>query len=147
MSTVSILNWVRPIRFCTDFFRVIRVSVTYPSVPWARRASHRRRSGRSSKYFLPHNSWPPRWSPILDSLRLCDSRNAYRFASHDLGHVFLGTTARESAMPAIVCYISYMGFGLAHPCCSGYTWCIHQTKFRVKFIYPLQIGFVSSFSI
>lgn len=114
MSTVGILIWVEPIRFRPDFFRVIGVSVTYPSVPWARRPSHRRRSGRSSKSFLPYNSRPPRWTLILDSLRLCDSRNAYRFASHDFGHLFFGTTARESAMLANVCYISYMGFGLAH---------------------------------
>ena len=147
MSTVSILNWAGSIHFRTDFFRVIRVSVTCPSIPWARRASHRRWSGRSAKYFLPYNSRPTRWTPILDSLRLCDSRNAYCFASHDLGHVFLGTTARKSAMPTVVCYIFYMGFGLAHPCRSGYTWYIHRTKFRVKFIYPLQIGFVSSFPI
>lgn len=131
------LNTLGLIRFRTDFFWVIRVSVTDASLPWARRVSRRQWSRSSSECFLPYNSGPPQWTPVLDSLRLCDSRDAHRFASHDHGHVFLGTTARESAMPAFVCIFSYVGFGLAHPCRSGYVWCIRRTKFRVKFIYPL----------
>lgn len=105
------------IRFRTDFFRVIRVSVTGTSLPWAGRVSRRQRSRRSSECFLPYNSRPPQRTPILDSLRLRDSRDAHRFASHDHGHVFLGTTARESEMSAFVCIFSCIGFSLAHPCC------------------------------
>ena len=147
MLTYSVLNRLALIRFRTDFFRVIRVSVTGTSLPWTGLASHRQRSRRSSEYFLPYDSGPPQRTAVLDSLRLCDSRDAHRFASHDHGHIFLGTAARESAMLAFVCIFSYMGFSLAHPCHSGYAWCIRRTKFRVKFIYPLQTGFVSIFSV
>ena len=98
----SALNRLWLIRFRTDFFRVIRVSVACTSLPWTGRTSRRRRGGRSSKSFLPYNSRSPQWAPVLDSLRLCDSRHAHRFASDDLSHIFLGSTARESAMLTIV---------------------------------------------
>lgn len=38
---------------------------------------------------------------------------------------------------------SCVGFGLTHACFLGYTWCIRRTKFRVKYIFLLQTGFVS----
>jgi hypothetical protein len=147
MSMDSALNRLELIHLRTDFLHVIRVSVAFTSLPWTGRTSRRRRGGRSSKSFLPYNSRPPQWAPILDSLRLCDSRHTHRFASDDLSHIFLGTTARESAMPAIVRTMSYMGSGLAHASRSGYTWCIRRTQFRVKFIYPSQTGFVSILSV
>ena len=146
----SAFNRLGFIRLRTDFIHVIRVSVPRISLPWTGRTSRRRRGGRSSKSFLPYNSRPPQWAPILDYLRLCDSRHTHRFAGDDLSHIFLGTTACESAMPTIVRTIttmSYVGSDLAHASRSGYTWCIRRTQCRVKFIYPSQTGFVSILSV
>jgi hypothetical protein len=98
MATLSVMRRLGLIHLDTAFFWVVCVSVTYTSLPWAGLPSHRKWSGCPSECLLPYNSGKTQRASILDTICLCDPRDAHCVTGYDYGHLFLDTTAREHAL-------------------------------------------------
>jgi hypothetical protein len=95
---LGVMNGLGLIRLHTAFFWDVCISVTCTRLPWSRLPSRCKRGGRSPKCVLSHNSGKAQRTSILDSICLCDPRDAHCVTSYDHGNFFFGTTAREYAL-------------------------------------------------